>query len=344
MAVMTLDELKKGMADKVFDQIVDIFLRQSAILQKLQFDDCVSASGGGSTMKYKYLRKVLPAMAQFRKLNAPYTASTATKKEFEASLAIMGGEVQLDRVLNKVAGRFDNLAYQIEEHIKAVVSLFHYTLINGDAAATSATDNPEFEGLDSMLAGTSTEFGTEKVIDLSNIEKLKANADEFYEALNLLIRTTDADALLLNTEAIAKIQTVARVLGYKTESETAFGRKITSIDGVQFMDLQNHYTVSGEGASAKTVVNAVVKKGISRKISGGESVSDTTGLTDIYAVKFDVNDGFHGISLNGSAVIDQYLPDFNKPGVMKNAEVEMIAATVLKNTEHAGVLRNIKIA
>lgn len=29
---------------------------------------------------------------------------------------------------------------------------------------------------------------------------------------------------------------------------------------------------------------------------------------------------------------------------MKNAEVEMIAATVLKNTEHAGVLRNIKIA
>lgn len=110
------------------------------------------------------------------------------------------------------------------------------------------------------------------------------------------------------------------------------------------MDLQNHYTVSGEGASAKTVVNAVVKKGISRKIGSGESVPDTTGLTDIYAVKFDVNDGFHGISLNGSAVIDQYLPDFNKPGVMKNAEVEMIAATVLKNTEHAGVLRNIKIA
>ena len=72
--------------------------------------------------------------------------------------------------------------------------------------------------------------------------------------------------------------------------------------------------------------------------------SASTGLTDIYAVKFDVNDGFHGISLAGGAVIDQYLPDFNAPGVMKNAEVEMIAATVLKNTQHAGVLRNIKIA
>ena len=49
MAAMTLEEIKKGMSDKVFGQIVDIFLRESDILQMLQFDDCVSASGGGST-------------------------------------------------------------------------------------------------------------------------------------------------------------------------------------------------------------------------------------------------------------------------------------------------------
>lgn len=333
---MTLEEIKKGMADKVFGQIVDIFLRESDILQLLPFDNCVSASGGGSTMKYKYLRKVLPAAAQFRKLNGSYNASAATKQEYEAALAIMGGEVQMDRVLNKVAGKFDNLAYQIEEHIKAVVSLFHYTLINGDAVTTANTDGPQFEGLDSMLAGTTTEFNADKSIDLSNITNLKNNADEFYEALTLLIKSTQADALLLNTDMITKIQTVARILGYKTETEEAFGKKVTSIDGIRFMDLKNHYTVA-EGAA---VANAVVKKGIERTLTAGA----TTGLTDIYAVKFDVNDGFHGISLAGGAVIDQYLPDFNAPGVMKNAEVEMIAATVLKNTQHAGVLRNIKIA
>ena len=333
---MTLEEIKKGMADKVFGQIVDIFLRESDILQLLPFDNCVSASGGGSTMKYKYLRKVLPAAAQFRKLNGSYNASAATKQEYEAALAIMGGEVQMDRVLNKVAGKFDNLAYQIEEHIKAVVSLFHYTLINGDAVTTANTDGPQFEGLDSMLAGTTTEFNADKSIDLSNITNLKNNADEFYEALTLLIKSTQADALLLNTDMITKIQTVARILGYKTETEEAFGKKVTSIDGIRFMDLKNHYTVA-DGAA---VANAVVKKGIERTLTAGA----TTGLTDIYAVKFDVNDGFHGISLAGGAVIDQYLPDFNAPGVMKNAEVEMIAATVLKNTQHAGVLRNIKIA
>jgi hypothetical protein len=332
---MTLEEIKKGMEDKVFDQIVDIFLRESTILQKLPFDDCVSVSGG-STMKYKYLRKVLPATAEFRKLNGSYTASAATKQECEASLAIMGGAVQMDRVLNKVAGRFDNMAYQIEEHIKAVVSLFHYTLINGDATTTASGEHPEFQGLDSMLAGTSTEFGTDKYIDLSNIKSLKENADEFYEALMLLVNTTKADALLMNTDMIGKIQTVARILGYKTESETAFGQKVVSLDGVQFMDLQNYYTVD----SGKAVANAVVQKGLKRNIDSNE----TTGLTDIYAVKFDANDGFHGISLTGSSVIDKYLPDFSKPGTVKDAEVEMIAATVLKNTQHAGVLRNIKIA
>ena len=338
MAAMTLEEIKKGMADKVFDQIVDVFLRESDILQMLTFDDCVSASGSGSTMKYTYMRKVLPATAEFRKLNGSYAASASTKKEFEANLAIMGGKVELDRVMNKVAGKYDNLAYQIEEHIRAVVSLFHYTLINGDATTTAAGDHPEFQGLDSMLAGTSTEYGSKSSIDLSTIEKLKNNADEFYEALTLLVQATQADALLMNTDMIAKVRTVARVLGYKTESETAFGKKVTSLDGVRFMDLQNYYTVSGGAA----VANAVVKKGLSRKINGASS--DTTGLTDIYAVKFDVNDGFHGISLSGGSVIDQYLPDFSAPGTVKDAEVEMIAATVLKNTQHAGVLRNIKIA
>lgn len=138
MAAQTLAEIKKGMSDKVFSQIVDIFLRQSTILQMLTFDDCVSASGGGSTMKYKYLRKVLPATAEFRKIGGSYTASTATKQECEANLAIMGGAVQMDRVLNRIAGNFDNMAYQIEEHIKAVVNLFHYTMINGDATTTAS--------------------------------------------------------------------------------------------------------------------------------------------------------------------------------------------------------------
>lgn len=53
---------------------------------------------------------------------------------------------------------------------------------------------------------------------------------------------------------------------------------------------------------------------------------------------------FHAATITGSSAISQYLPDFNQPGAVKDGEVEMVAATVLKNTKHAGVLRNVKIA
>ena len=48
---MTLAEMKAGMSDKVSQQIVDIFLRESEILQLLPFDNCVSPQGG-STLTY----------------------------------------------------------------------------------------------------------------------------------------------------------------------------------------------------------------------------------------------------------------------------------------------------
>lgn len=330
---MTLEEMKVGMTDKVAQNVVDIFLRESEILQRLPFDNCVSPSGG-STLTYSYIQKLLPSVAGFRKLNNEYTASQATVQKKSADLKIFGGAFEMDRVLKSAEGRYNTMAFQMQEKILAAISLFHYTLINGDAT----TKEDEFDGLDKMLAGTATEFGTGTAIDISTAALLKTNADQFYEALQLLIKETNADALLMNSATIAKVQTLARVLGYKTDTEEAFGRKVTSMDGVRFMDLGNHYTVDTQTATA----NSVVKAGISRKIANAGT--DTTGLTDIYAVKFGVDDGFHGVSLTGSNAIHTYVPDFNQPGAVKKGEVEMVAATVLKNTHHAGVLRNIKIA
>lgn len=329
---MTLAEMKAGMFDKVSQQIVDIFLRESEILQLLPFDNCVSPQGG-STLTYSYIQKKLPSVAAFRALNAEYTANQATVEKKSADLKIFGGKFQIDRVLKQAEGPWNNMAYQIREKVLAAISLFHYTMINGDAT----TRNTEFDGLDKMLAGTSTEYNTGASIDISTMTQLKANADQLYEQIQLLIKNTSADALLMNSAMITKVQTMARILGYKTESEEAFGRKVTSMDGVRFMDLGKHYTVASTTVTGNDCVNA----GISRTIAGGSTA--TTGLTDIYAVKFDVNDGFHAASLTGNSAIRQYLPDFNAPGAVKDGEVEMVAATVLKNTAHAGVLRNIKI-
>lgn len=323
---MLLNDMKVGMNDKISEQVVDIFLRESEILQALPFDNTVSPQGG-STLTYTYLQTQLPSTAAFRALNTEYTGNEAKQAKKSADLKIFGGKFSMDRVLKQSEGKFNNMAFQMEQKIKAAISLFHYTLINGDAT----TNADEFDGLDKMLAGQSTEFNAGSVIDISTMAKLKENADQLYEYLQILIKETSADALLLNSSMISKIQTMARILGYKTESEEAFGKKITTMDGVRFMDLQNHYTVSGETATA----NSCVKSNITRDAG--------SGLTDIYAVKFDVNDGFHAATITGNSAISQYIPDFTKPGAVKDGEVEMVAATVLKNTKHAGVLRNIKL-
>lgn len=330
---MLLADMKVGMSDKVAEQVVDIFLRESEILQSLPFDNTVSPQGG-STLTYSYLQTQIPAVAAFRAINTEYTGNEAKQVKKSADLKIFGGKFSMDRVLKQSEGKFNNMAFQMEQKIKAAISLFHYTLINGDAT----TDTKEFDGLDKMLAGQSTEFNSSSSIDVSTMTNLKSNADQLYEAIQILIKKTQADALLMNGSMIQKVQTMARVLGYKTETEEAFGKKVTSMDGVRFMDLKDHYTVSGSTVTA----NSCVKSGISRTI--GSATTATTGLTDIYAVKFDVNDGFHAATITGDSAISQYVPDFTKPGAVKDGEVEMVAATILKNTAHAGVLRNIKIA
>ena len=317
---MTLNDMKVGMTDKVSQQVVDIFVRESEILQVLPFDNCISPEGG-STLTYSYMQTQLPSMASFRKLYTEYTASEAPQVRKTADLKIFGGKFTMDRVLKQAEGKYNNMAFQMEQKILAAIGLFHSTLINGDAT----TNDMEFDGLDKMLAGTTSEFNAGGVIDISTMAKLKENADQLYEALQNLIKATSADALLMNQAMISKIQTLARILGYKTESEEAFGRKIVTMDGVRFMDLKNVYSVSENKAVATPCV----------PITGGK--------TDIYAVRFNANDGFHGVTLTGNSGITQYVPDFTKPGPVKDGEVEMVAATVLKNTQHAGVLRNIQL-
>ncbi len=334
MAV-TLLEMKVGMQDKIAQQVVDTFVRESEILELLPFDNSVSPSGG-STLSYGYVQKKTPSATAFRAINTEYAASQATVEKKHVDLKVFGGAFELDRVIKQAEGMYNNMAFQVEEKIKSAVGTFHNAMINGD----SSVDADSFDGLDKFLVGQSTEYNTDGVIDLSTMAKLKENADVFYEALLKLINSTGAQAIMCNEGMKTKIQTVARILGYKTESEEAFGRTITKIgeNGVRIIDLKNVVTVEEGGADDGSDL-AVEKPIIDVKTRGSN-----TGVTDIYAVKFGVMDGFHGVTLTGDSGISQYLPDFNTAGAVKRGEVEMVACVALKNVKSAGVLRNVKIA
>lgn len=324
---LTLLEMKEGMADKVVQSVVDTFVRKSEILELMQFDDAVSPNGG-STLTYGYNQVKTPSQAAFRAINQEYVASEAKTVKKTVDLKVFGGSFQMDRVLNSASGNLNNLQFQVEQKIKAAIGTFHNAMINGD----STKKNLEFDGLDKMLVGTKSEFNKEAVIDLSNMENLKKNASQFYENLVSLINKTGANAILVNEQMKTKIQTVARELGYKTESEEAFGRVVTTIgeNKVRIIDLGNVVSESGDETP-------IIKVG-ARTVGGSQ-----TGITDIYAVKFDVNEGFHGVSLTGNNSITAALPDFTTPGAVKTGDVEMVAAVALKNTKAAGILRNIKV-
>lgn len=316
--MITLAQSKVGVNDKVYDKVIDIFIQESEILEMLPFDNAVN-SNGGSTLVYGYVQEKLPSQAAYRAIGSEYTPNEATVDKKTVSLAIFGGSFQIDRVIKDLNAQFNNLEYQLRKKIQAAVALFHDGMINGDVASEANG----FDGLDKMLTGTKSEYNADGSIDISTKAALEENASELYEKLTMIINKTGASALLCNENAKTKIQTVARYLGYKTESEEAFGRVIEKMGSVRIIDMKNKVDASG----VETPIIPVAE-----------------GLTDIYAVRFDVNDGFHGVSLSGDKVVDTYLPDFSTPNALKTGEVEMVACVALKNTNAAAVLRNVKVS
>lgn len=319
MAV-TLEQAKVGMASKVAHKVIDDFRRSSILLDSLTFDDAVSPGTGGSTMTYGYIRLKTPSTAAFRKLNNDYAPNEAVREKKSADLKIFGGSAQLDRVLQSTTSAILNeMEWQLHQKVEGARNLFHYTVINGDA--TQKDD--EFDGLDVMLTGSSTEFNTGGSIDLSSTAALDTNYNTFLDMLNEFLSGLSSRPSLLmgNSRMITKIQSLARRAGYMTMSEDAFGRTISGYDGIPLVDMGQFWNGSA------SVDNVAVK---------------ADGTTSLYAVCLGL-DGFHGISPAGGKIINTYLPNLSDPGVMKKVEVEMVAAVVLKSTLKAGVFRNIKV-
>ena len=145
---ITLAEAKVGMADKVDQQVVDMFRRSSLLLDRLTFDNAISPGTGGSTLTYGYVQLKTPSTAGVRAINTEYTPSEAKREEKTTKAIIMGGSFQLDRVIQATSGAVDELSFQAEQKIKATANEFHYYAINGtkDASGTGYATGT-FDGL-----------------------------------------------------------------------------------------------------------------------------------------------------------------------------------------------------
>lgn len=324
---ITLAEAKVGMADKVDQQVIDMFRRSSLLLDRLTFDNAISPGTGGSTLAYGYIQLKTPSTAAVRQINSEYTAGEAKREKKTTNAIIMGGSFQVDRVLQNTSGAVDELAFQAEQKIKATANYFHNCVINGTSAASGAGYVVNtFDGLAKLLSGTSNEFTSG--VDITTSAAMDSNKNAFLDELDGLLASIDGGAsmLLMNTAALIKARSIARRAGYYERTKDDFGRVVETYGGVPMVDLGKYYN----GTASVDVV-------------GTSAASSTAnGTTAIYAVSLGL-DGFHGISPTGTGVINSYMPDMSAPGAVKTGEVELVAGVALKNTLKAAVLKGIAV-
>ena len=263
---ITLAEAKVGMADKVDQQIVDMFRRSSLLLDRMVFDNCISPGTGGSTLTYGYVQLKSPSTAAVRTINSEYTPGEAKKVKKTSNAVIMGGSFQLDRVLQNTAGATDELAFQAEQKIKATANYFHNAVING-------TNSTTFDGLKKLLSGTDNEITC--TTSLTTSEELDYNYNAFLDEMDGLVGALDGtpSMLLMNHAMLIKLRSVARRAGYYERSKDDFGRTVETYNGIPMVDMGKYYN----GTASVDVV------------------ATEAGKTAIYAVSMGL-DGFHGIS------------------------------------------------
>lgn len=323
---ITLAEAKVGMADKVDQQIVDMFRRSSLLLDRLTFDNAISPGTGGSTLVYGYTQLKTPSTAAVRAINSEYTAKEAKREKKTTQAIIMGGAFEVDRVIQDTSGAIDELVFQADEKIKATANFFTNCVINGTAAGTAAPGKTTgtFDGLDKLLAKSSTEYTA--TADLSTSANVTANYNQFLDELDEFISGLDGmpDMLLMNRKMLSKLRGIARRAGYYESTKDDFGRVVETYNGIALMDAGEFY----DGTETVDIV------------ADTAAGTDTFGTSDIYAVKFGL-DAFHGISPTGTKVITSYMPDLTLPGAVKKGEVELVAGVALKNTLKAGHMKGI---
>ena len=310
---LTLLQAEELSQNKLTQYVIDEF-RKSPLIESLMFDNTVKPQGG-NTLAYVYNRITVQPLAEGREINTEYTPQETVTEQQIANLKVLGGSFEIDRVIaNDEVQVVNHVEFQIAQKVKATIALFHDMFINGDSSV-----NPlEFDGVEVTVADGDTDIDN-GAIDLSTSDTVEANARGLLYGLRRLIGAMDgATHILANTAGYTAIQAVADF-----------------IPNIRY--------------DRDTMGNEVMRYGLAQIVNMGDKPGTVTpviptvdGVTSIYAIRLGL-DGVHGVSPEGTSLVEYYLPDFTTPGAVKKGEVEAVWATVIKSTKSAGVLRNVRV-
>ncbi|WP_240361861.1 major capsid protein [Streptomyces sp. MBT27] len=180
--------------------MIETFVQESPILDRLPL---IQVQGNA----YRYNEESTLPGVPFRGVNEAYPESTGTLNQRIETLAILGGDADVDEFIAQTRGNInDQRAIQIIMKVKATSIHFSDQFFNGDVEV-----NPKgFDGLRKRLFGG-------QVLDAKGVDPV-VNGHDFFDALDALVAQVRGiggsnGALDMNAALRAKIESGFRRLG-----------------------------------------------------------------------------------------------------------------------------------
>ncbi|MGY1773509.1 major capsid protein [Blastococcus sp. SYSU D00813] len=262
-ALLSQNSLQRG--------VIETFVQVSPILDRIPL---MPIEGNA----YAYNQEAtLPGVA-FRAVNEAYTESTGTVVQRTESLAILGGDADVDRFIVQTRGNLnDQRATQTAMKVKAASYKFQDTFFNGDVTV----DTKAFDGLKKRLTGA-------QVIDAGvNGAPIVGNGGTdthaFLDNLDALIAAVPGingqnGAIYANASVLGRLTSALRRLGgadFIREDLTQ--KRVLTYNGIPVLD-------PGQTAAGVNILPQT------------ETQGSSSAASSVYAVKFGQDEGDQAVT------------------------------------------------
>lgn len=268
---LTLDESAKLSEDTLTRGVLETFVQNSPILDRLPFMDIE-----GNAYAYNE-EATLPGVA-FRGVNEAYTESIGTVNQKSETLKILGGDADVDRFIQKTRSNLnDQRAEQTALKTKALSYKFQDAFFNGDVAV----DPKGFDGLRKRLIGNQVvEAGPNgiPIVGTSNTD-----IHTFLDSLDNLLAAVPGingtnGAIYANSAVIRKIGSALRHVSLDAVlEEDIAGKRSIQWNGIPILE-------AGQNPDGSQILTVTETEG---------TASNTTSL---YAVRFGETEGDQAVT------------------------------------------------
>src|SRR5215207_3582968 len=257
---LTLAESAKLSLDMLQRGVVETIISDSPVLDVLPF---ITVEGNS----FKYNQENVLGGAAFFAVDGTWTEATSTFSNKTASLAILGGDADVDNFIQRTRSSLqDQRAIQTQLKAKSVAREFEDTFITGD----TGVDANAFDGIRKQVAAGQT------ISVATNGGPLTlALLDQLMD----LILGGKPTLLMMSRRTRRKLKSLLQASAHYVErGENAFGRQVMLYDGVpvEISDYQ----------------------------PDAETQGTDNATSSLYAIYFDEGDGVVGLQNGGIEVLD----------------------------------------